>query len=771
MTLILDAALRSWPFDPWLMAGLILTAIVYLRGWRVYARRDPARWPWTKPAAFLAGLAAIFLALASPIEPFASLLLSVHMVQHLLLMMVAPPLLWLGTPLLPMLRGWPEPVRLVWIAPLFRLKMLRRIAARITHPVFALPIFLVTTWGWHTPSAYDLALRSPLWHYLQHACFLGSGLLFWFPVVRPYPYRPTWPLWYLLPYLLIADVSNTILSALLTFSDRLLYESYASVPRFNGGTTVEDQAVAGVLMWVPGSLVFLSPLVAIGLRWLSGDSGTGAAPVRKLGATVQHGSRFELKVLAAQDVKTSPDVLRLPLLGPFLRWRHSRLALQVPMFALAMLVVVDGFLGPDVSPMNLAGVLPWIHWRGLLVLALVVGGNLFCTACPFMLPRTLARRFLPVGFSWPRRLRTKWLALALLVVFFTAYEAFSLWDQPRATAIIILAYFAGAFAVDSLFRGASFCKYVCPIGQFNFVQSLASPLEIAVRDPSICGTCRTKDCIRGRDSIPGCELGLYLPRKQGNMDCTFCLDCVHACPHGNIGLLAVVPGRTLLSDPFRSGIGRFSQRTDLAALVLVLVFAAFANAAGMVGPVIEMEAALQQRLNLPSTMPIAIGFSIVALLIAPLAMTLFAAGLCREWGRLPGSLVSIASRFAYTLIPLGFAMWIAHYGFHLATSYDSAWPTLQRFALDHGLHSLGEPSWTCGCCTPPGGWLIRVELLALDVGLLATLYLMLRTAEDLAPRGRAFLASLPWAALAIGLFAVGVWVLLQPMQMRGTMMG
>jgi len=145
--------------------------------------------------------------------------------------------------------------------------------------------------------------------------------------------------------------------------------------------------------------------------------------------------------------------------------------------------------------------------------------------------------------------------------------------------------------------------------------------------------------------------------------------------------------------------------------------------------------------------------------------------LCREWGRLPGSLVSIASRFAYTLIPLGFAMWIAHYGFHLATSYDSAWPTLQRFALDHGLHSLGEPSWTCGCCTPPGGWLIRVELLALDVGLLATLYLMLRTAEDLAPRGRAFLASLPWAALAIGLFAVGVWVLLQPMQMRGTMMG
>ena len=98
MSPTLDAALRSWPFDPWLLAALLLTAGAYLRGWLVLRRRDPRRWHGGQLAAFLGGLAAIYLALASPIEPFADLLLSVHMVQHLLLMMAAPPLLWLGAP-------------------------------------------------------------------------------------------------------------------------------------------------------------------------------------------------------------------------------------------------------------------------------------------------------------------------------------------------------------------------------------------------------------------------------------------------------------------------------------------------------------------------------------------------------------------------------------------------------------------------------------------------------------------------------------------------
>ena len=152
--------------------------------------------------------------------------------------------------------------------------------------------------------------------------------------------------------------------------------------------------------------------------------------------------------------------------------------------------------------MNLAGVLPWIHWRGFVVLGLLAAGNLFCMACPFTLPRTLARRWLPQGWRWPRRLRSKWLAVVLLVLFLWAYEAFTLWDSPWWTAWIALGYFVAAFVVDGFFRGGAFCKYLCPIGQFNFVQSLVSPLEVRVRDPDVCAACRTRDCIRGRPPHP-----------------------------------------------------------------------------------------------------------------------------------------------------------------------------------------------------------------------------------------------------------------------------
>src|SRR5205823_8560414 len=133
MSATLDAVLRSWPFDPWLLIALVVCAGIYLRGWLVLRRRDARRWHGGHVAAFLGGLAAIYLALASPIEPFAALLLQVHMVQHLLLMMVAPPLLWLGAPLLPVLRGLPRPVRPEWVAPFLRSPALRALQGRLPH--------------------------------------------------------------------------------------------------------------------------------------------------------------------------------------------------------------------------------------------------------------------------------------------------------------------------------------------------------------------------------------------------------------------------------------------------------------------------------------------------------------------------------------------------------------------------------------------------------------------------------------------------------------
>jgi cytochrome c oxidase assembly factor CtaG len=766
------AFLRSWPFDPWVLFGLLLTAAIYWRGWQTLHHRDAQRWTIGQLAAFMAGLSSLFLALASPIEPFAALLLQVHMLQHLLLMMIAPPLLWLGAPLFPLLRGLPQPIRTFWVGPFLRWRTLRHLAQALTHPVPALVIFTAAAWFWHLPKAYEIALSSSGWHYLQHACFFGAALLFWYPVIRPYPSRPRWSRWLLIPYLILADLQNTLLCALLTFSDRPFYAYYANGPRLGNLSPLEDQAAAGVLMWVPGSLAFLLPLFWIGVRLLYGDQG------RRREYAIERGTsniaptktrRVSLALIEQRRSPPAPDLLRVPLLGRLLRWRHARLAMQIPLLVAAGILIYDGLDGPQVSPMNLAGVVPWVHWRGLVVLALLVFGNVFCMACPFLASRTLARRWLPQGRSWPRWLRSKWLAVGLLAVFLWAYEALALWDSPWWTAWIAVGYFVAAFVIDGFFRGAAFCKYVCPIGQFNFVHSLVSPLEVTVRDPDLCTRCLTKDCIRGRDGMPGCELHLYQPRKAGNMDCTFCLDCVHVCPHDNIGMLAGLPGKDLWHDRFRSGVGRFSKRPDLAALVLVLVFGAFANAAGMVAPVLEWQGQLGSILGLQSRTLVTSLFYVFGLVVLPALTVGLSAAICRWSGQHQLSWLETATRFTYALIPLGFGMWLAHYSFHFLASLDAVTPALQRFAGDLGWPALDNPEWVCGCCRPVADWLPRLEILFLDLGLLVSLYSGYRIALALTNRpSQALKAFVPWAILLVLLFLAGVWIVLQPMQMRGT---
>ena len=163
----------------------------------------------------------------------------------------------------------------------------------------------------------------------------------------------------------------------------------------------------------------------------------------------------------------------------------------------------------------------------------------------------------------------------------------------------------GACSSILTFTGAAFCKHVCPVGQFNFVASTLSPLELGVREPAVCHSCATVDCIKGRrdKAVParivqrGCELALFLPSKVGNLDCTFCLDCVQACPHDNVAIGFRVPGEELTDDRRRSAIGRLSRRPDLAALAVVFTFGALLNAFAMVGPVYATEQWIAQAIG------------------------------------------------------------------------------------------------------------------------------------------------------------------------------
>lgn len=477
-------------------------------------------------------------------------------------------------------------------------------------------------------------------------------------------------------------------------------------------------------------------------------------------------------------VPTSPgfDVLELPLIGRFLKWRGSRRSMQAVLLVLAVGMILHGFLGPELAPRNLATVLTWVHYRGVLVLVLLVAGNLFCMACPFILPRDLARRFAKPVLHWPHQLRNKWVAVALFVAILFGYEYFDLWGSPWWTAWLIVGYFASALLVDGLFKNASFCKYVCPIGQFNFAASTVSPLEVKVRDHDVCASCETLDCIKGTRSRSepelilqrGCELALFQPAKRGNMDCTFCLDCVYACPHDNIGIEARLPGSELFEDPRRSGIGKFSQRKDIAVLALLFTFGALLNAFGMVSPVYVVQSWLAEMLRTTHEFPVLGTLFFVGLVIEPLVLVGAAAFFSRQAGRSRDPVVHVAMRFAYALIPLGFGIWLSHYSFHLLTGIWTFVPVLQQVLLDLGITVFGDPAWQLSGL--PQELVYPLELGFLSLGALGSVLAAYRIAEREHP-DRAASATIPWAVLVIILWAAAVWLLDQPMEMRGTFLG
>jgi cytochrome c oxidase assembly factor CtaG len=748
-----SAVLFSWAFEPLPLTGLLVTAVVYFLGWRKLHRQVPVRYPTWRLACFLAGLTAVAVALMSPLDAFASFLLISHMVQHLLLTMIAPPLIWMGAPQLPMLRGLPRRFVSQVLGPFLRWPVAMKTVHIIMHPVVCWSAFVLSNILWHIPAFYDLALRSWSWHEIEHFSFLGTALMFWWHVVLPWPGRSYWSRWAMLPYLLLAGLQNTALASFISFYDQVLYPTYAKAPRLTDFDALSDQAAAGAIMWVPGAIIFLFPAAAIVIGQLSPRRRIPPIP-KKPPPEKQEGA------------PSGPlDLFKVPGLGKLLRGGWPRRGMQCVMVLLAAVIIIDGLLGPQISPLNLAGVLPWTHWRAATVIALLIFGNLFCMVCPFTFVRDLGRKILPAHLSWPRALRSKWFAVGLIAIYLWAYEAFDLWDQPAATAWIILGYFLGALLVDGFFKDASFCKFVCPIGQFHFVQSLVSPFEVKVRRPDVCASCRTLDCIKGNDTQRGCELKLFQPKKSGNMDCTFCMDCVQACPHDNVGLIAVAPGGDLISDRPRSSVGRYAKRLDLAALALVLTFGAFANAAGMVRPVLQGIAVLSERWISLGELGIVTLLAVLALLVLPLVTVGIAAQASVVLSK-GTSWRENLTRFSLALVPLGFGMWLAHFVFHFFTAALTPWPVIQRLGTDWGL-------WPTGTINQVASWAFQdlpgLELLFLDAGLLLTLFVAWRIAGQIAPQ-KVFRAFAPWGVLATGLFLAGVWIVFQPMEMRGTLM-
>ena len=255
-----EAWWASWTADPIALAGVTTAGLLYYLGMRRSTGSRRRLHPWWRPLLFYTGLATVLLALTSPLDAQADELFFMHMVQHLLLLVVAPPLVLLSAPMIPMLRGTPRSIRRGLVAPLARSFPVRRGLRLVTLPLVAWSIYVVTLLGWHVSAPYDWAVENEAVHTLEHLTFAAAAFLFWWNVIDPIPLRPNLPYMARLPYIFVTTVPNFTLGAFLAFSDAAWYTFYKERPLRWGLSPLEDQQLGGVIMWVPGSLVLLAAL-------------------------------------------------------------------------------------------------------------------------------------------------------------------------------------------------------------------------------------------------------------------------------------------------------------------------------------------------------------------------------------------------------------------------------------------------------------------------------------------------------------------------------
>ena len=251
-----------------ILVGLVFVSLIYAGGWRRMLGVAATTIPAWRAASFFLGVSLVWAALGSPLVAYDHDLLTVHMIQHLLLMTFAPALILLGEPLLAFWHGLPRFANAV-LGPLFRLPLVQRFAHRLSRPALCWTASALTLLGWHVPALFTLGMHSEAWHALEQASFLVAGFLFWMPVIRPWPSASTWAQWSTLLYLFLATLPCDILSGFLVFSDRVAYPCYFAMPRHFGFSVLEDQQCAAALMWACVTLVYLVPAAILSTRLLS----------------------------------------------------------------------------------------------------------------------------------------------------------------------------------------------------------------------------------------------------------------------------------------------------------------------------------------------------------------------------------------------------------------------------------------------------------------------------------------------------------------------
>ncbi len=446
------------------------------------------------------------------------------------------------------------------------------------------------------------------------------------------------------------------------------------------------------------------------------------------------------------------ELTRIPLIKRALksRWlQWGMMTLTLPFFLLAILA---GFFGTPAGNRNFGIVFVWIVWWALLILFLIpLAGRIWCAMCPIPAPgEWLQRRALvrpqpgyklhTLGLKWPRRLNNIWLQNAsfLTVALFSAVLLTTPWISAAVLALFALV----AITTGLLFERRTFCRYLCPVGGFIGLYSQLAPLEVRVQDPALCSTHSDKSCYRGGQDGYGCPWLVYPGALDKNTYCGLCTECLKTCPLDNIGLYVRPFGADLETNKGR--------RLDEAYKGFIMLTCALAYSVVLIGPwSILKETAF--AVGTPAWLAYAAIFLVANLLIVP-GLFYACSAAARRIARIKVPTRKILVNFAYTLVPLGLAAWVAFSISFVLINLSYAWQVLSD-PFGWGWNLFGTAGWKW---TPYlSGWVPAIQLPILLIGLVWATGVALRTARE-ARWSQA--AALPIVAFCAAFTGALLWV-------------
>ncbi len=446
------------------------------------------------------------------------------------------------------------------------------------------------------------------------------------------------------------------------------------------------------------------------------------------------------------------ELTRFPLVKNVLTSRWLQWALITVMLPFFVLAILTGLFGTAAGNRNFGIVFVWIVWWALLMLVFVpFAGRLWCLVCPIPAPgewlqrRALLRpragaRLFTLGWKWPRRLNNIWLQNAA----FIAVALFSkvVLTTPWVSGLVLLSFTALAVVMSLLYERRVFCRYICPVGGFIGLYAQLAPVEMRVKDRAVCATHQDKTCYTGSEAGYGCPWLVFPAALDKNTYCGLCTECLKTCSRNNIALYA---------RPFGADIeSAKGRRLDEAFRALMMLACAPVYSIIFMGPWASIKEAAY-AVGTPAWWLYAAALLAATIVVVP-GIFFACTALAKRIARAQASVRKLFVEYAYTLLPLGLAAWMAFNVSFVLINISYAWSVLSD-PFGWGWNLLGTANWTW---TPYlAGFQPMLQVPILLIGLVAAIRVALRTARE---QRVAQVAALPVVGFCVAFTTVMLWL-------------